>query len=119
MDQKLTFHKYPFLKELGLGEDNLGVYHSGKWTAHGESATMVNPTTNEPIARVQLGTPQDYADCIKAMKAEQPKWAETPAPLRGEMIRQIGIKLREKKDALGMLLSLEMGKIKTEGLGEV
>lgn len=43
----------------------------------------------------------------------------SPAPLRGEIVRQIGQALRDKKDALGSLISLEMGKIKTEGDGEV
>ena len=47
----LTFSRYPFLKELGLAEDNLGVYN-GRWGGSGPSITSVNPATNEPIARV-------------------------------------------------------------------
>ena len=42
-----------------------------------------------------------------------------PMPARGEIVRQIGMELRAKKDALGSLISLEVGKIKTEGNGEV
>jgi len=53
------------------------------------------------------------------MAQEKAKWQTTPAPLRGEIVRQIGDSLRKKKDALGSLLTLEMGKIKSEGLGEV
>lgn len=53
------------------------------------------------------------------MEEERARWVSTPTPLRGEIVRQIGDALREKKEALGMLLSLEMGKIKSEGLGEV
>jgi acyl-CoA reductase-like NAD-dependent aldehyde dehydrogenase len=53
------------------------------------------------------------------MLAEKVRWMKTPAPLRGEIVRQIGEAMRKKKEALGMLISLEMGKIKSEGLGEV
>jgi len=53
------------------------------------------------------------------MEAEKIKWMKTPAPIRGEVVRQIGDAFRKKKEALGMLISLEMGKIKSEGLGEV
>lgn len=53
------------------------------------------------------------------MESEKVKWMKTPAPLRGEIVRQIGEAMRNKKEALGALISLEMGKIKSEGLGEV
>lgn len=53
------------------------------------------------------------------MDSERERWVSTPAPVRGEIIRQIGEALRAKKDPLGSLISLEMGKIKTEGDGEV
>jgi acyl-CoA reductase-like NAD-dependent aldehyde dehydrogenase len=49
----------------------------------------------------------------------QAEWSLTPIPLRGEVVRQIGEAFRVHKDALGMLISMEMGKIRTEGLGEV
>jgi aldehyde dehydrogenase family 7 member A1 len=53
------------------------------------------------------------------MQGDFDKWAKTPVPVRGEIVRQIGQALRDKKDALGALTSLEMGKIRSEGLGEV
>ena len=53
------------------------------------------------------------------MLAEKERWAKLPGPQRGEVVRQIGVALREKKDALGALTTLEMGKIRSEGLGEV
>ena len=53
------------------------------------------------------------------MLKEKTRWMHTPAPKRGEIIRQIGNALREKKDAIGSLISLEMGKIKSEGDGEI
>ena len=53
------------------------------------------------------------------MESEKVKWMKTPGPLRGEIVRQIGEAMRAKKQALGALISLEMGKILSEGLGEV
>lgn len=53
------------------------------------------------------------------MESEKEKWMKTPAPIRGEIVRQIGDEMRKKKEALALLVSLEMGKIKSEGLGEV
>lgn len=53
------------------------------------------------------------------MAQEKTKWVTTPAPLRGEIVRQIGDELRRYKGALGDLVSLEMGKIKSEGAGEI
>jgi aldehyde dehydrogenase family 7 member A1 len=115
----LTFSQYPFLKELGLGETNLGVYRGGEWLANGEEVVSVNPANNKPIAKVRMGSKADYESCIKAMETEKIKWMKTPAPVRGEIVRQIGEAFRKKKEPLGLLISLEMGKIKSEGLGEV
>ena len=53
------------------------------------------------------------------MGEERRRWQTTPGPVRGEIVRQIGDELRQKKDALGALITLEMGKIRSEGLGEV
>jgi len=79
----------------------------------------VNPATNKPIAKIRMGSLADYESCVKAMESEKVRWAKTPAPVRGEVVRQIGEAFRQKKEALGLLISLEMGKIKSEGLGEV
>jgi aldehyde dehydrogenase family 7 protein A1 len=114
-NQPLTFNKYPFLRELGLSEDNNGCYRNGEWVGNGEYVTAVSPADNKPIARIRLASLQDYQDCMASMQSEKDKWAKTPAPVRGEIVRQIGVALREKKEALGALLSLEMGKIKSEG----
>jgi aldehyde dehydrogenase family 7 protein A1 len=119
MESSLTFEQYPFLKELGLEEINYGVYRDGEWVGNGPEYTSVNPHNNKPIAKIRMGSEEDYESCIKAMQAEQDRWMMTPAPLRGEIVRQIGEALRGKKDALGSLISLEMGKSKSEGDGEV
>jgi len=114
----LSYSQYPFLKELGLEEDNLGVY-AGKWIGSGSIYTCVSPIDGKPIARVTQGTKGDYETTMKAMEAAVETWQLTPAPKRGEIVRQIGEAVRAKKEALGKLISLEMGKIIGEALGEV
>jgi len=115
----LNFGKYPFLKDLGLSENNKGCYRNGEWTGNGQTVTTVNPHNNEKVATITCASLDDYNDCIAAMEKEKAKWMSTPAPVRGEIVRQIGESVREKKDALGALVSTEMGKIRSEGLGEV
>lgn len=114
----LTFHDYPFLKQLGLEEENLGVFN-GAWGGKGEWVTSVNPTTGKPIARIRQATPEEYEQCIKAMEDASQSWQLLPMPKRGDIVRQIGAALREKKEPLARLISLEMGKIAAEGVGEV
>ncbi len=108
---KLTFDQYPFLKELGLtAENNPGAYYNGKWHHGREMLTIVNPATDEPIATVSIPSADQYhtltsnPDFAKAKHA----WAHVPAPLRGEIIRQIGDHLRQKRELLGKLVSLEV-----------
>ncbi|KAG7307472.1 putative aldehyde dehydrogenase 7 member A1 [Plutella xylostella] len=110
--------KYSFLKELGLEKKNPGVFH-GKWTASGETIQSYSPASGKVIAEVQAGTPADYEQCAAAAQAAWHSWAEIPAPARGEVVRQIGDALREKLQPLGQLVSLEMGKILPEAIGEV
>eukprot|EP00753_Platysulcus_tardus_P007696 PLAT15397.1.p2 GENE.PLAT15397.1~~PLAT15397.1.p2 ORF type:complete len:526 (+),score=252.21 PLAT15397.1:35-1579(+) len=114
----LTFSDYPFLAELGLEEENSGFYN-GEWGGSGEVYTTVNPSNGKPIARIRHATLEDYESCLAAMAEAKKEWARKPAPARGEIVRQIGEELRAKRDALGALISLEMGKIKAEGIGEV
>jgi aldehyde dehydrogenase family 7 protein A1 len=119
---QLTYDKYPFLKELGIeAENNPGSYFNGKWHHGKQIVESINPATNEPIATVSISNAEQYhaltsnPDYEKAKKA----WGHMPAPLRGEIVRQIGDRLRKYRDALGKLVSLEMGKIIPEGVGEV
>lgn len=98
---------------------NLGVYRAGQWVGNGPEYTAVSPHDNLPLAKIKMGSVEDYESCIAAMEAEKEKWMTTPMPLRGEIVRQIGDALRQKKCALGSLISLEMGKVKSEGDGEV
>eukprot|EP01018_Ginkgo_biloba_P008093 Gb_24757 [translate_table: standard] len=111
--------EHQFLKELGLQPHNLGCYGNGVWKGNGVSVTSVNPANNQPIATVVEASIEDYEDSMRASAAVCKLWMQTPAPKRGEIVRQIGEALRSKLDILGRLVSLEMGKILPEGIGEV
>eukprot|EP00744_Colponema_vietnamica_P000833 GILI01001445.1.p1 GENE.GILI01001445.1~~GILI01001445.1.p1 ORF type:complete len:524 (+),score=207.97 GILI01001445.1:48-1574(+) len=114
----LSFSQYPFLRELGLSEDNVGNFN-GTWFGSGASLTSYNPSTGAAIATVRAATVEEYEQTVLAVEAAKNDWMLTPAPLRGEIVRQIGNAIREKKEPLGRLVSLEMGKIYSEGQGEV
>ncbi|KAK5577995.1 hypothetical protein RB653_002943 [Dictyostelium firmibasis] len=114
-----TFNEYPFLAELGIkAENNDGVFN-GKWGGSGDIIKCLNPTNNKVIATVRGAAPEEYETCIQAMLAAKEKWALTPAPRRGEIVRLIGSAIREKIEPLSKLISLEMGKIYIEAKGEV
>jgi aldehyde dehydrogenase (NAD+) len=85
----------------------------------GEALTSMNPTTGEPIARVTLADPAAYDRVAAAAAATFASWREVPAPKRGAVVRDLGSALRDLKEPLGDLVSLEMGKIRAEGHGEV
>nr|XP_020040552.1 alpha-aminoadipic semialdehyde dehydrogenase [Castor canadensis] len=110
--------QYAWLRELGLREENEGVYN-GSWGGRGEVITTYCPANNEPIARVRQASMADYEETVKKAREAWKVWADIPAPKRGEIVRQIGDALREKIQVLGSLVSLEMGKILVEGVGEV
>ena len=85
----------------------------------GAVLTSYNPTTNEPIAAVQQATPSAYNQVVEQAQQAFQRWRTLPAPKRGDLIRDLGSVLREYKEPLGELVSLEVGKIRVEGLGEV
>jgi aldehyde dehydrogenase (NAD+) len=79
----------------------------------------VNPATGEMIAQIRPCSADDYEHIVRESIAAFQQWRLVPAPKRGELVRLIGAALRERKDLLGSLVSLEVGKIKAEGDGEV
>jgi aldehyde dehydrogenase (NAD+) len=110
------------LKSLGLSENNVGAWSTdGGWSSDttGPLIESYNPATEEIIGYVQAATPSDYERVIESARDVYRSWRKVPAPKRGEVIRLIADELRANKDALGTLVSLEMGKIKAEGDGEV
>ncbi len=85
----------------------------------GQTLQSLNPTTGKPIAAVTLASPATYDRVAAAATDAFRAWREVPAPRRGEVVRDLGSALRELKEPLGDLVSLEMGKIRAEGHGEV
>jgi len=88
-------------------------------SAPNSSVPTVNPATSETLAAVTLDSLDDYNTMVARAAEAQKQWRRVPAPLRGEIVRRIGLAMREQKDELGSLVTLEMGKIKPEGDGEV
>lgn len=109
------------LKRLNLESINAGAYSGFTWKSELTTARLVsfNPATGEKIAAVATCSMTDYERLMTDARSAFLSWRSTPAPERGELIRQIAVALREHKEALGYLVSLEMGKSKQEGLGEV
>src|SRR4051812_50183607 len=79
-------------------------------------ATVPNPATGQPIASIKLDDEQSYERTIAESADAFRRWREVPAPERGQVVRAIGDEFREHKAALGELISLEVGKIRQEGL---
>ena len=104
---------------LGLTDSSPGAY-AGSWLQTGGSDLAVeNPTTSETIGSVTQANADDYDAVVRSSQGTFAEWRMLPAPKRGEYVRLIGNALRDKKEALGALVSLEMGKIAAEGQGEV
>ena len=108
------------LTSLGIESLNLGACSGEKaWSGAGEALESLNPTTNAPIAAVAQATPDNYQRVVAAAQSSFQTWRMLPAPQRGEVVRELGNELRLHKKALGELVTLENGKIRSEGLGEV
>jgi aldehyde dehydrogenase (NAD+) len=107
------------LSSLGVAPVAKGA-STGAWLdTSGPELASVNPTTGEVLAKVAQATSEDYEKVVAAAEKAFVTWRMTPAPKRGEIVRQLGEELRKHKDPLGRLVSLEAGKILSEGLGEV
>ncbi|HEX8351026.1 MAG TPA: aldehyde dehydrogenase family protein [Hymenobacter sp.] len=109
------------LQELGLRADNpaysTGLAWGGK--TNDKTRTIHSPADGKVIATVRFATAEDYDTVVKTAQTAFQTWRLVPAPKRGDIVRQIGNKLRQYKEPLGKLVSYEMGKIMQEGLGEV
>ena len=109
------------LDTLGLTDVNAGTW-LGDQSLEDESASIIestSPADDQMIASVRASTAAEYERIVGEAETAFGDWRRIPAPIRGEAVRRIGYALRDYKDALGSLVSLEMGKIKAEGDGEV
>lgn len=111
---------YDFLKELGIEEVNSGAA-CGPFLDKptGGELVSVSPIDGKPIATVLKASARDYDEVMTRATAAFKSWRMVPGPRRGEVARAIGDELRKYKEPLGKLVTLEMGKILPEGLGEV
>ncbi len=110
------------LHTLNIKPTNPGASCGASWwsqTTDAGTLDSINPATGKPIAAINLASAHDYEHLVQAGERAFKDWRMVPAPKRGEVVRLIGEALREKKDALGSLVSMEVGKIKAEGDGEV
>ena len=85
----------------------------------GNKLTSYNPATGEPIADVIIASAQVYDSVVAESVKAFDSWRTVPAPVRGQLVRDLGNCLREQREPLGELVTLEMGKIRAEGIGEV
>jgi len=110
------------LKKLGITEVNPGAcFGPDGWIydTHGKEMVSCNPATGDVIAKVIQAGPDSYEQVAAEAERAFKIWRMVPAPKRGEVVRDVGAALRELKEPLGDLVSLEMGKIQAEGHGEV
>lgn len=108
------------LDKFEIEKVNSGVY-GRDWIEKpgGEVITSYNPTTGEPLAEIVCADENDYETVMQHAQEAFETWRMMPAPKRGEVIREMGNALRDHCEDLGHLVSLEMGKIAAEGIGEV
>ena len=104
---------------LGIKETNHGTSTGSQSFSGGGEISSYSPVDGSLIGRVTTTTKEEYEKVIQSATTAFKDWRLRPAPQRGEIVRQYGEKLREYKQALGELVSYEMGKSLQEGLGEV
>jgi aldehyde dehydrogenase (NAD+) len=108
------------LKTLGIKPSNPGVSTGTQWLkSSGTYIESFSPVDGKKIARVQMADEKSFLKVVQQAQIAFKEWRLVPAPKRGEVVRQIGDALRKNKEALGKLVSYEMGKSYQEGLGEV
>jgi aldehyde dehydrogenase (NAD+) len=110
-----------FLKQLNIKDKNFGASTGLQWNTTSDQGEIevTSPVDGKRIASVYLASEADYENLVTTSCEAFKEWRLVPAPKRGEIVRQIGLQLRKYKDALGTLVSYEMGKSLQEGKGEV
>jgi aldehyde dehydrogenase (NAD+) len=120
MTQTDTYGIQKALKALGIKDLNEGCSTGNNFfQAGGEIIESYSPADGKRIGAVKGATKSDYEKIVQSASEAFKYWRKIPAPQRGEIVRQFGMKLREHKNDLGKLVSYEMGKSLQEGLGEV
>ena len=110
------------LEKLDIHENNRGsCFGTDGWISNDDGSLIVstNPTNGEIIGAVETASSKSYEHILSEASTSFVNWREKPAPQRGQLIRDLGNALRDNLEPLGELISLEMGKISPEGIGEV
>ena len=107
------------LQSLDINPKESGVSTGSEWFGSGDTIASHSPIDGSFLAEVTTASITDFERVVETAESAFAEWRKVPAPKRGEIVRQFGDKLRENKEALGQLVSLEMGKSLQEGLGEV
>ena len=118
----MTQNVQRILDALGLKSENPGAcFGPGQWSTTTDAGRIdsINPATGEVIASVHAASRADYEKVMQQAVEAAREWRKIPAPGRGEAVRLVTQALRDHKDPLGSLVTMEMGKIKSEGDGEV
>ena len=119
-DTKYTFNIENILSTLGIQSIIQGASTGKKWlNTNGEQIVSRSPVDASEVGRVSAATETTYQQVISQAQKGFSEWRTWPAPHRGEVVRQLGERLRHYKQPLGKLVSYEMGKSYQEGLGEV
>jgi len=105
-------------KEL-LNKDVLKNHINGEWEEPGELGSVNNPATGETIVKVPLSKGNSVDKAVRAAKEAQKEWAQVPAPMRAEIMFEVGRIMKERKEHISKLLTLENGKVLEEARGEV
>jgi len=124
MEKKHKLFKNQEYKERGKRGGDMKAYKQyigGKWVSSDSRKKFVslNPANEKPLASFSQGTKKDVDKAVRAAEKALPKWKATPAPRRGEILLEVAALLKKHKQRLGKLVTTEMGKILTEGLGDV
>lgn len=121
MTNKSASFSLDFLKELGIQAENKGTSTGQNYitSAGAKTREIYSPVDGNLIGKISFTSETEYNQVIEKAKEAFKTWRKVPAPKRGEIVRQYGNLLRKHKDALGRLVSYEMGKSLQEGLGEV
>lgn len=102
-----------------LEVEKLANYINGEWVEGKEFTSVINPATGEQVVQVPLSSGNDVNEAVQAAKVVQKEWALTPAPQRAEVLYEVGRIMKERKEHLAKLLTLENGKVLEEARGEV
>ncbi|WP_368652735.1 aldehyde dehydrogenase family protein [Ornithinibacillus sp. 4-3] len=107
------------MAEVKVDVSKLKNYINGEWVEGDKHTDVINPATGEAVVEVPLSSAKSVDDAVKAAKAAQKEWALVPAPERAEVLYRVGDLMKERKEEIAQLLTLENGKVIEEARGEV